>query len=114
MMVFMRMMMMMMLMMMVVTMMVTMEVNTWRCFDQRAPTTGCRRSSSPGRPINKHQKLYHHDRVLDYNRDGDDCFTLTPAGGSQTHSPVARLANMCSCNRLRLERNTFLLQMADD
>ena len=58
MMVFMRMMMMMMLMMMVVTMMVTMEVNTWRCFDQRAPTTGCRRSSSPGRPINKNQKIF--------------------------------------------------------
>ena len=28
--------------------------------------------------------------------------TFTPAGGSQTHSPVARLANMCSCKSIKI------------
>ena len=51
-----------------VTMVVTIAVNTWRCFDQRAPTTGCRPSSSPG----DHQSYYSGDLDVDDDDHDDD------------------------------------------
>ena len=41
---------------------------TWRCFDQRAPTTGCHPSSSPG----DHQSYYSGDLDVDVDDHDDD------------------------------------------